>query len=321
VANTTLCFGKTGSGKTTSFGEAAKYLYEKTGKPGRGIYSDGGGWKSIQGVVDSGIVEPYNITDEPNMPVLLHMLARGYWPDKLEDGLRPKGVKLTPQRGLDKVGFYLYEGLTSSSELLMRYLRDRQIPIGGDAVGKFTVKDEEGKDWLFCANNMKHYDWVQGEMMVILAELTALPVAKVLISAHEAQGTDEDSKDPIRGPALVGKAGTGKIGKNVGDCIHYETYLSTAKDATATTAIRGYYKTHPDPKFPNIMYDCKARVPLAEIGGVEKAFPNGFFDPRDLGKFLEACDQAVNRSTTALKAWRAEVDAHGAGAPSAAKVV
>lgn len=311
-------FGDTGSGKTTALGEAAKYLYETTGgKVGRAIYSDVGGWKPIQGMVDAGIIEPYNITNEPNIPKLLHKLAQGYWPTKLENGLRPPDVKLvkSPPEVWEKVGFYLYEGVTSSSELIMKYLRDTQQPIGGDPVGKFTIKADPivGDEMLFCSNNMKHYDWVQGEMLVVLAELSSLPVAKVIITAHEATGQDNDTKDPIRGAAFVGKAATAKVGKNVGDYIHFETYAKVQGEVINTTR-RAYFMAHPDPKFPNITYGCKPRIPLAEIGPVLKQFPGGFFDPKDLGLYLEACDQAVLRSTTAVKEWRAKVDASFSGA-------
>lgn len=310
MSHTTLIFGKTGSGKTTSLGEAAKYLYKKTGgRIGRWICSDKGGWKPAQGIADAGIVEVYNIVDEPNMPVLIHKLARGYWPTALEQGQRPKGVKLAPptEESMKNVGFYFYEGLTSTAEELMKYLRDRQIPIGGDAVGKFTVKDEDGKDVLFCANNMKHYDWVQGEMMVVLSELTALPVPNVIISANEAAGTDDDSRDTIRGPQVIGKAATARVGKNVGDCIHYETYTKTEGQVNSL-AIRAYFKSHPDPKFPTINYDCKARIPLSQIPTLDKKFPGGYFDPKLLGEFLGACDDATKVAAAEAAEWKAAID-------------
>jgi hypothetical protein len=312
VAETTLMFGDTGSGKTTALGEAAQYLYKMTGgKTGRAVYTDVGGWKPIQGMVDAGIIEPYNIIGEPNMPKLLHKLAQGYWPTRLEGGLRPPDVKLirSPAETWNQIGFYLYEGITSSSELLMKFLRDTQQPIGGDAVGKFTIKADPifGEEMLFCSNNMKHYDWVQGEMLVVLAELSSLPVAKVIITAHEATGQDNDTKDPIRGAAFVGKAATAKVGKNVGDYIHVETYSKVAGEVINTTR-RAYFMAHPDPKFPNITYGCKPRIPLTEIGPVLKQFPGGYFDPKDLGLYLEACDRAVERSTATVKEWKQAVD-------------
>lgn len=41
--NTLVCYGPTGSRKTSQIGEFAKYIYEKTGKVTRLVSTDGGG--------------------------------------------------------------------------------------------------------------------------------------------------------------------------------------------------------------------------------------------------------------------------------------
>ena len=314
MAETSLLFGSTGAGKTTALGEASAYLYKSTGgKIGRAIYSDIGGYKPIQGLVDAGVIEVYNIAGEPNIPKLLHHLALGYWPEKLEKGVRPAGSKLKPptDETWDKVGFYLYEGVTSSAELIMKFLRDKQIPIGGEAVGKFSIDDGADK-MLFCSNNMKHYDFAQSEMLVVIGEFSTLPCSKVIMTAQEAQGQDDDTRDTIRGAAFVGKAATSKVGKNVGDYIHIETYAKAdpaQQGQVLVTNRRAYFMAHPDPKFANIMYNCKPRIPLTEVSEVLKQFPGGWFDPARLGEYLEACDRAVARSTDKVRAWKAAADA------------
>lgn len=309
-------FGESGSRKTTSMGSAAEYLYERTGgKRGRAIYSDGGGWQVIKGAVDAGLVEPYNIQDEPDLPLLLHKLARGWWPTALVDGLRPRDAKLAPPTDATwkEVGWGIFEGLTSTSELLMKYLRDKQISIGGDPIGKFKIDDPYGgAPMLFCANNLKHYDFVQGEMLTVLAEFAGQPVERWLITAHEAEGTDDGDRAPIRGPALVGKAGTTKVAKNVGDCIHYEV-VSKAVGALIQNEVRCYYVPHPDQKFANISYKCKSRIPEAQVGALDKAFPGGYFAPNRLGEFLRVTDELVARSGDEFAARKKAIDTKLAG--------
>ncbi len=323
MAQTTLIFGDSGAWKTTQIGFASLYLYERTGgKIVRAIYSDKGGWKPIQSYVDAGIIEPYFIDGEPDMPALLHKLARGYWPEVLENGIRPPGTKLLKPIGTtwSKVGGYAWEGLTSTSELLMKYLRDKQIPIAGDPVGKFEVvtQDENGKPerFLFCSNNMKHYDWVQKEVLALIGEFMALPVERVLISAHEAEGTDEsDGRKAIRGPALVGKAGTSAVARNVGDCIHAEifnTMVPVAKGEMGKikSSVRYYFMSHPDPATPNVTYKCKPRVEAGMIPELMKIYPEGYFEPttsEGLDKYLRTVDSLGQSDLVRLR--KAEIDA------------
>ena len=230
------CFGESGSRKTTSMGKAARYMYQKTGLPGRAIYADIGNWQVIKPEVDAGLIEPFNISGEPELLMLMHKLARGEWPTKLVNGIAQErhpvvsgspfqlGVaKMTkPVNLANSVGFYIWEGLTSTAELLMKYLRDYRVDIKSkQPLSPFAAKDvENGGDMKFCANTMAHYGYVQDELnSSLLPEFAALPVERIFISAHEAASSDEEggSKQPIRGPALVGKSATARIGKNLGD--------------------------------------------------------------------------------------------------------
>ena len=52
--NTLVLYGPTGTRKTVSIGDFAKYIYEKTGKKTRLLTADGGGWGPIQDVVKCG---------------------------------------------------------------------------------------------------------------------------------------------------------------------------------------------------------------------------------------------------------------------------
>ncbi len=326
MAILTCGFGETGARKTTAMGRAARYMYERTGLPSRAIYSDMGNWQVIRGEVEAGIIEPFLITGEPNMLQLLHKLARGEWPAKIQDGIAverhpvdpkdPTGIgdaKMlkTPDLG-SKIGAYFWEGLSSTSDLLMKYLRDYRVNIKGEVPSQFQSMDKDsGKATLFCANSLAHFGYTQDEMIVsLLAEFSALPVERVFITAHESEGTDEETREPIRGPALAGKKGTNRIGKNLGDLFHFDVYNKTdAAKGTVSTDVRVFYKNHPDPKFPNITYKCKTRVPEQLVAELERKFPGGYFSPTQFDEFLAFYDSLMDKAAADATEWRRKVDA------------
>jgi hypothetical protein len=323
-------YGESSSRKTTAMGRAAQYMYKKTGKPGRAIYSDTGNWEVIRPQVEAGILEPWNISGEPELLMILHKAARGEWPTTLTNGLAqdrhpvlkgspyPYGVAkmaATPDLG-DKIGFYIWEGLTSTSELLMKYIRDYRIVVKAkEANSPWSAKDQDtGLDMKFCANTMADYGTVQGEVAgALLPELAALPVERVFITAHECATSEEEggSKTPIRGPALVGQAATKTIGKSLGDMLHHEVFTKAdpKNPQVLTTDVRVYYKPHPDPKFPNIYYFCKTRMTESRVEALEKKFPGGYFSPNQFDEFLEYYDSLLADSTTDMKKWKEDIDA------------
>lgn len=301
-------------------GRAARYMYERTGLPGRAVYSDLGNWQVIRGYVDSGVMEPFNIANEPNMLMLLHKLARGYWPTKLENGV-PVERHPVPDKAVIPVGdakmklspgagFYIFEGLTSTSDLLMRYLRDYRINIKGEVPSPFSILDPDtGKPMLFASNSLAHFGYVQDEMVVsLMAELAALPTERVFVTAHESEGQDDDTKDPIRGPALAGKKGTPRIGKNVGDLLHFEVVPAKAKDGLVEADYRVYFRSHPDSKFPNITYPCKTRMAEEQVAELEKQFPGGYFSPNNFDKFLQVYDELLVKSGSGITDWKESID-------------
>lgn len=322
MAEVSVFFGETGARKTTAMGHAAEYLYERSGgKIGRAIYADGGGWRVIKGQVEAGLVQVFNVMDEPNFPMIMTKLSQGWWPSNLDPvtGLRPRDAKtgkpieqwIAPSPEVwSKVGFYIWEGLTSSAELNMKYLRDTQQSMGGDPVGKFTIADPTSANspMLFCSNNMKHYDWAATNIIERLTNFSGLPVERVLVTAHEASGTDEGTQESIRGPALVGKKATAKVARNLGDCIHFEVYSKKVGEVTDTD-VRCYFQNHPDPKFPSIFYHCKTRVPDTQIGELKKAFPGGYFLPDKIGDFLRTSDELILKGAQDAARRKAEIDA------------
>jgi len=325
MADTCLIYGDSGTWKTTNLGFAAKYLYERTGgKIIRLISADGGKWKPVEPLVALGIIEPFYVAEVPAPLVLIRKLSIGYWPDKLHNGYwDAKTGKLLPPTPevWKRVGGYLIEGLTSLSDVEMEDLRDKQRKIGEDSVGNFTESGPGGSgDEKFAANCRAHYGFVQREMLARLKSFSALPCDRVLFSAHEAKGTDEDTQAAIRGPALTGQKGTDKVPKEVGDCIHFEQYvkdvteedpITKGKFTYKQTSVRAYFMSHPDPVFKDILYKCKPRVPPETVGQLLAKYRGGFFEPtteHGLDEFLRFEDELLTRATDGQRKWKEAID-------------
>jgi len=298
-ANTFLIYGESGTFKTTQIGFFAKYIWKKYGKRTRLISADGGGWFPIQKYVDAGIVEPYSISSlvlkartnsegklEYHSPLgVARLLSKGYWP-KAKDAITAT-MEPTTAKEWAQIGAYAVEGFTSLGDLFMEELRRDQRPVGESAVGSFTVV-VDGKEEKFSANNRAHYNFVQNEVHSLVRAFTNLPVHCVLFTAHEGKGEDEGTREPIRGPAIVGKAATGKAPSWVGDCIHADSYVvqhevvdpkTNFKSRQLLTKVRMWFVRHPDPVFQNITYPAKLRVDPSQVPEVMKRWPGGYLEP------------------------------------------
>ena len=79
-----LCYGKSGSAKTSQIRYIAEYVFEKYGKRTRMITSDAGSlWSPVQDLVDAGIVVPLLFPTDPayNPLSTMRKLRRGEWPE------------------------------------------------------------------------------------------------------------------------------------------------------------------------------------------------------------------------------------------------
>src|SRR6266403_2598318 len=103
-----LCYGRTGSTKTTQVGHLAEYIYEKFGKRTRLVSASPGGWKSIEHLVKS-VDNPEGFIDAQHLslmtPFPLEVVTRycqGWWPDAAGKMIRSD---------LSEVGAYAFEGM------------------------------------------------------------------------------------------------------------------------------------------------------------------------------------------------------------------
>lgn len=293
-----LCYGATGTRKTTNVGSFAKYIWEQTGAPVRLVSADGGGWEPIEPYIRAGIVDPYRLVDTPLLLENVRLLMKGCWPDK--DG---KLVKNS-----DKVGAYAIEGLTSIALLMLRHLVNRGQKIGQDIVGQFR----EGAE-TFGNAAMTHYGFVQSQTLDIIGAggFSSIPVLsnRILYTAHEAKGQDDIAKTTVYGPASVGKAITDKIPLFVGDLLHFETTVLDTKKNEST--VRAYFRNHADSDLQSVQWPAKVRMPFDVVADFQARWPQGFIDlgSETLYDYLKFMDEVRLKSANSVQAWKEQLNA------------
>jgi hypothetical protein len=303
MAQTTIClYGSTDTAKTTQIGFLSLYLYKKYKKPLRLVSADtGGGWKSIQKYVDAGLVIPYSIRNEPNPLLALHKIVQGYWPMDMENGERKTGRFA---KDLSNVSSYAFEGLTSISDLIMNHMSGKKL--SQDSAYKVTIDASgleiisSGKDdtrtqfskekWtddkglalgteVIGTAAQAHYGFVQDKVPIIMEKSWDLPVELVIWTAHEAVGEDNVNGATVRGPALVGKKGTSKLGRKVGMMIHSTKVGKVVANQPSSVELRYYFVTHADVTNPMLTWPAKPRVDSEVIPSLLEKFKGGYFVP------------------------------------------
>lgn len=206
-----ICYGRTGSTKTSQVGHLAEYVWEKWHQPTRLVSADPAGWQTIDHLVAAGLVIPYQVTIDTKFPLeKLMRLCQGWWPADLND----PNAKLI-QSPIDGIGAYAFEGMTSFGTLLMtEWNRRTDISIPGTPKESF-VKDETMR-WGF--SGMTHYGFTQQRIFEAVATSNHLRVHKVLWTAHEGSGKEKSRS--IFGPKIVGEAMTGENGAWFGAMLH-----------------------------------------------------------------------------------------------------
>jgi len=83
------------------------------------------------------------------------------------------------------------------------------------------------------------------------------------------------------------------------------------ESTTLQSLVRVFFMQHPDPKFPNITYPAKPRIPVDRINKLMEKFPGGYFTltpEKGIEQYLEL-DYQLNREVSGdLKAWKEKLD-------------
>lgn len=310
AARTAIAYGDSGLGKSTNARFFAQWMFERTGKAVRLVSAEDSSKLVFQPLIEVGIVQPLFLTRSQSPLVLLRKLAKGEWAFKRN----PKSdtiewVSLEKWQG--EVSAYIIEGLTSICEQLLEDARENHRFLREQKTDAFEIGGEK-----FATASQTAYGFVQSEALRALKGFGMLPVDRVLWTAHETKGSEEDTKAPIRGPALVGSARTASIQKYCGTLLHFDGIQSeqTANGQKVTVVRpRVWFKRHPDPLFPNIHYPAKTTIPVEQIKELDKIFPGGFFDPgteygAGLDKFFNVEANLLKSSADALAKWKKQVE-------------
>jgi len=333
MARSGCLYGPTGAFKTTQVKFFSHYIYERTGKSTLLLSCDGGGWVACQPEVDAGLIRPYRVETATLPLVILRKISQGYWPrDPLET--QPERIDLIPVNW-DEVGGIAVEGWTSISQVIMRYLPDKGISVGGED------RNKPGSNMLFAlpihvngqvvtesfgSNTRGDYGFVQNMLYGLVMNFNSLPVDYVLYTALEAK-TEDDDRSTVFGPAISGKKATAQCGAWVGDLLHAQDYQvvrteqvpdpaapdKTVQSQTADMRVRIFFKKHPDPA-TGIPFPAKPRVTPEKVAALEKLYPGGYFEPTTewgINRYLAALDKfsAAAGESDVLKRWREKQDA------------
>ena len=165
------------------------------------------------------------------------------------------------ENDLTKYAVYAFEGLTAFGNFQMNSLIDRGArgeKIGAEAPAKFT----DGKQ-KFASSNMTYYGIIQNRLHALVNRTRLLPEMHVYWTALEMRATDQDTKLPIFGPELVGKAKTGVAPAWFGNTLSVVQWPEGDK-----TQRRLYLKTYYDRENPSIPHNCKNRIPALVAGDI-----------------------------------------------------
>ena len=327
MARSICLYGPTKRFKTAQAKFFARYIAEVTGKATLLMSADGGGWTPCEPEIAAGMIVPYRI-DASTIPLpVIHQIAKGNWPEHPEEDLIAQNFMPVDW---DRFGGLINEGLTSISQVLMRYLPESGISVGGEDRNKlggwadnFMVSGQVVQ-MHFRSNTRGDYGFVQNQLYSIVSQMNSLPCHAVLHTALDSTTTDDGQV--VGGPDIAGKKATAQCGAWFGDLLHAQDYMvprkekvpdaqtgETVEQVTYDTRVRYYFRPHPDPR-TGIVYPAGSRCPPEAIAALEREYPGGYFEPTTAGgldEYLKAIDRLSGEASKgdALKSWREKQDA------------
>lgn len=338
MAYSTCLYGSSGSFKTTQVKFFSHYIAETTGKSTLLFSADGGGWSACDPEVAAGMIRPYR-ADVSTLPLqILRLISKGYWPEHPEE-TRPEKINMVPM-DFNEVGGIAIEGLTSIGSVVMRYLPDNNISVGGEERDKkgmmFRLQvnvDGALHTEQYGSNTRGDFGFSQRFIEGFISNLTSLPVRHVLPTALESK-TEDDDRSTIYGPSMPGKKATAQCGAWFGNLLHAQDYtvVRTVKvpnpqkpgemmdSQVGENVVRIYFKKHPDP-VTSIPFPAKPRVTPEKVVELEKVYPGGYFEPSvtsGLDSYLHLIDRLATDSGNALAGWREKMDQKLGRSPKAA---
>lgn len=328
MARSGVIYGPTGCFKTSQIKWFAHYIAERTGKATCLLSLDGGGWGPCQPEITAGMIQAYRCEASDLPLAILHGVSQGFWPKDPEE-LDPTKINLIPINW-NEIGGIAVEGWTSIGAVIMRYLAEKGVSVGGEDRNRANMMlslnihvNDQLSVVRFGSSTRGDYNFVKNNLYSIVTKFNSLPCEYVLFTALEAKGEDEGST--VYGPAIEGKKATGQCGPWVGDMIHGQDYAvpkvikvpnpkggDPIDQTVLETTVRYYFRKHVDPENAGIIWPAKPRCTPEKMTELERRFPGGYFEPTldgGLDRYLKVIDELAEAQGDALKGWREKMDA------------
>lgn len=303
---TIIIYGDSGSTKTSQAYHLARWINQKTGLKGRMIGANASDSAPFEdsGMLESGTVDFFDISDRTLALADLRRLSTGYWP---RDGAKgPKGNKayfksdencLTSPKKWEEIGFYIIEGITGISSLFLNHIRNQEEGVGF----KHSFKYEED-GYIIGGLQEGHYGLVQQEIYKLVVQgFACLPVKYIVMTALIGKGEDKRKAETVYGPKSAGQASTFEIPAWFMDCFHLDTVIEETEKGNVERRV-AWFERHND-KDTGIPYLAKPRILPELYPELRKVFPNGYVPlgfKRGLDKFYEEMEKIVSQSKSAL---------------------
>jgi hypothetical protein len=255
--SSTLIYSDSGIGKTGQCGSFAIAVKQMTGKKTRYYTTEPGGVGTIEHLADAGLMDLVDVASRPNSFESLDFACRGYIFDQTGKPIAPTDATW------EEFGGLAFDGATGAGEMLLDELRikgaDNAILGAEKAPQQFTSGSLK-----IAGSNQTHYGIVQSRVRKSINDCQRLPV-HILWTARELKVTDADTRQPIYGPLLAGKACTLDMPAWFGNCIHLCMQLEDVLDPITRKMgkkpiRRAYFFNHFD-GITNVPYLAKLRLP------------------------------------------------------------
>lgn len=305
-----LGYGESGDTKTTQGYFTAKYYIENKGvEKVRVISSDGGGSflpYEDSGMIDSGQAQCLDVSGSQLSYAVMNKLSEGYWPDRITRFYQPH-PKATWKRDFktNKVGGYIYEGLTSLSFMWLGNLAHNESP---GFKHSFTFEEGmEGEDKYIVGGLQEgHYGMLQGECYRLFHKgFNVLPIEFLYVTARVAKGEDKKTATTVYAPKGIGNAQNLEYPSWFMDTLHLaEEKVKVKVDGVEKIekAKVAWFTKHRD-KATGIEYLAKPRVLSEFVPKLMTKFPKGYVKlsyDRGIMEYLEFLDtlKVVKTNTT-----------------------
>lgn len=319
-ARTILMYSDSGGTKTSQCYHMAKWVYEVAGKKTRWISADGGGWAPIEdgGLIESGVVEAFDISKRKLAFADVRRLSQGFWPTIIKLQGKPR-LFLTNRRECittpeewSKIGLVVVEGIFSIGKLLLGHMQSADETLG--YTRPYTI-EEDGV--VIGGSDKGHYNIVQGELYKLIVQgFSTLPVNLVVYTSIVGKGEKKRTSDTIFGPQAAGSAVTDEVPTWVGDCLHLarEKIVRKGSDVVEERVV-AWFRNHPD-KQTGVDYLAKSRMTPELYPKLLEVFPNGFVPlsyDRGIRDYISTIMKLQTGAAKMNREWKEGVDSKRGG--------